>query len=654
MKKFLKISAAALMVAAALVSCKKEETQDTLEVFPAEEIRFSAVDNEAVVLTVNTNAASWAVESADWILTSAKGNELTVNVKDNVSAESRAASVVFSAGNAKKVIVGVTQSELEEGQFALSVTPMDPITFIGDMTSVDLTVETNADTWTYEVPEWITAAKNGNVLTLTVTENTEGKDRSGFVELSAQGAKTVSIPVAQKIDRDEPNLSDGAPGKLSDVSGENTVNIAVTKAQSNVAEIVFTLDEPAESEVSVEVYVDGEYLDEYNYLNTASLRLFPGQNVSFASDGVITVPAGERSGSIQMTIDGTTGISMDVSYLIPVCVKSIDNASVTSSTKRVNYIYTYENPKQVKNCYFVAVNDTNPLNALEYVLADGSQFFDAVVLFAANINYDADEDLVYLYNNPSVQQLLDETDTYLQPLRQKGIKVYLGLLGNRTAAGLCQLSDWGAQQWAQEVAEAVRDYKLDGVNLDDEYSSDPIIGNRWFQTKSTEAGCRLLYELKKSLSATCSWPTEVSVYSVGRLNKLVSVEDLETGIEYNPGQFVDFWVDDYNRASDPEDAPGMTMKQCCGMSIECDAGSGSITESSARRIKEEGYGWVMWYAFDPNPESGIYNKDKSNGLSMMKAAAKGLYDQELLDPAGYYKKVEYGEKGAFDSTRYTY
>lgn len=653
MKKILRLFAGMLMLSAAVISCKKEEMQETLEVTPSSDITFNATRNDARVLTVNTNAASWKVEATEWILTSVKGNSLTVNVKDNVLLESRSGSLVISAGNAEDVIIGVSQNELTGDEWAISVTPMDPIVFSSSVTEAVLTVETNVAEWTHEVPEWVNAVKDGNTLTLTATDNTTGVDRSGFVDIMAEKARTVSIPVSQTYESSEdPGFSDGVPGSLTDASGDDPVDIIVTKAQTSTAEIVFTLEEAASEDVSVEVYVDAEYLAEYNYINSASLQLFPVQNVSFSEDGVITVPAGELSGKIQMTIDGASGLTMDMSYLIPVCVKTIDNASVTSATKRVNYIYTYQDPKPVKNLYYVAVNDTNPLNALEYVLEDGTPFFDAVVLFAANINYNVSENEVYLYNNPNVQALLDNTDTYLQPLREKGIKVYLGLLGNHDYAGLCQLSDQGAQRWARDVAMAVREYRLDGVNLDDEYSLSPLENNWWFTEASNVAGCRLCYELKKAMSEECAWPTDVSVYRFGNLRKLVSVRDLDTDVEYHPGQFVDFWVGDYGRATTPDDAPGMTLKQCSGMSIECNEGDGYMSEESAAAIRQAGYGWVMWYAFDPNPESHIYNKDSAYGLGMMQAAARGFYGQELLAPTGYYKK--YNSNGAYDSARYTY
>ena len=183
MKKILRLFAGMLMLSAAVISCKKEEMQETLEVTPSSDITFNATRNDARVLTVNTNAASWKVEATEWILTSVKGNSLTVNVKDNVSLKSRSGSLVISAGNAEDVIIGVSQNELTGDEWAISVTPMDPIVFSSSVTEAVLTVETNVAEWTHEVPEWVNAVKDGNTLTLTATDNTTGVDRSGFVDI---------------------------------------------------------------------------------------------------------------------------------------------------------------------------------------------------------------------------------------------------------------------------------------------------------------------------------------------------------------------------------------------------------------------------------------------------------------------------------------
>lgn len=48
----------------------------------------------------------------------------------------------------------------------------------------------------------------------------------------------------------------------------------------------------------------------------------------------------------------------------------------------------------VKGFLFFEVNDVNPLNALSFQLENGKYLWDVVVLFAANINYDAEADVL--------------------------------------------------------------------------------------------------------------------------------------------------------------------------------------------------------------------------------------------------------------------
>ena len=62
-------------------------------------------------------------------------------------------------------------------------------------------------------------------------------------------------------------------------------------------------------------------------------------------------------------------------------------------------------------------------------------------LFAANINWNAETGRVYVYTT-ECSISLDNNEQYLQPLRKRGIKVLLGVLGNHDEAGVCQLSIW--------------------------------------------------------------------------------------------------------------------------------------------------------------------------------------------------------------------
>lgn len=523
----------------------------------------------------------------------------------------------------------------------LSVEPSSPLEFLAyGNEDVTLKVTTDAGEWDYTAPDWIEATKGGNTLVVNVKDNETGEELLGRIVFTAGNAENVSVLVTQSTEGG--STGSGVNGKLNNVSGTNS--IFVGSESSVTVPVNFSIKTAVSSDVTVSVFVDEPYLAEYNYLNGEDNLLFPVDNVTA---GELVIKAGEtESNTLEVNLE-TSGLDFGTGYLLPLQAKvTKGGASVSGADSRVNVIVMKQNPKAVKNVLYFEVNDTNPLNALEYKMSDGSNFFDAVILFAANINYNSSNDVVYLHNNPNVQALLDESDVYIQPLRKAGIKVYLGLLGNHDAAGLCQLSDWGAKEWAREVALACKTYKLDGVNLDDEYSGYPDTSNRWFTNHSSAAGSRLCYELKKAMKEECSWPTEVSYFAWGSLYQCSDVTDQDTGEKHTPGEFIDFYVANYGGASSPY--ADLTRKNCSFASIECNLGSGSLSETSARNAKENGYGWCMWFAFDPSGTGGIsanYNSVKG----YMKAFCKGCYDLDLVEPTGVYNKL--GE-GKYDPKRY--
>ena len=54
-----------------------------------------------------------------------------------------------------------------------------------------------------------------------------------------------------------------------------------------------------------------------------------------------------------------------------------------------------------------------------------------------------------MLNNPNVQFLLDNNEQFLQPLRKRGMKVILGILGNHDAAGVAQTVRYGLPRVCQ-------------------------------------------------------------------------------------------------------------------------------------------------------------------------------------------------------------
>ena len=228
---------------------------------------------------------------------------------------------------------------------------------------------------------------------------------------------------------------------------------------------------------SAKVKIDAAYLETYNKAHNTDFELYPQDLVTFANEGVLTVNANAKSAEVDMTIRAGEGLQDDKTYAIPVAIsdQSSDITIKDESAKHCIYLVkdmrnagdTYKGEDAVKGYLFFEVNDVNPLNTLSFQLENGKLIWDVIVLFAANINYDSEAGRPRVQCNPNVQYLLDNNETFLQPLRRRGVKVLLGLLGNHDITGLAQLSDQGAKDFAREIAQYCKAYNLDGVNYDD-------------------------------------------------------------------------------------------------------------------------------------------------------------------------------------------
>jgi GH18 family chitinase len=120
------------------------------------------------------------------------------------------------------------------------------------------------------------------------------------------------------------------------------------------------------------------------------------------------------------------------------------------------YIEVNDHPISIAGCY-IKKNTNKP-------------FFDMVAIFAANINGDNPNDPL-IYFNPQVDAILNNTSEVLQ-LQNKGIKVLLTLLGNHQNAGWSCMTDQQAiNRFANDVVKLANQYHLDGIDIDDEYST---------------------------------------------------------------------------------------------------------------------------------------------------------------------------------------
>lgn len=524
----------------------------------------------------------------------------------------------------------------------LSVKPSAALSFEATgNTDVTLTVTTTAEKWEYTAPEWVVATREGATLKVNVADNTAANARVGRLVFTAGSAEPVRINVHQAGLVEEDNTETPVAGVAVTLNNKAEGDFFQLTSGAATGSISVSIAEAVTEDIVVSVALDPEYAREYSFIQGDSYTAIPAEAVTFAATE-LTIAAGQtESEAVEVTIDGAA-LGFGEGYLVPILatVKS-GAASFAMDAKRVNYTVMKANPRTTKQVVYLEVNDCNPLNILEYNLADGTPFFDAVILFAANINYDSVNDVVYLHNNANVQALLDESDVYIQPLRKKGIKVYLGLLGNHDAAGLAQLSNWGAREWAKEVAEAVRAYKLDGVNLDDEYSNSPDTSNPWFASPSNYQGAVLCYELKQAMKEACYWPTEVSVFEWGQLYSLPNIT--VDGVQHTQSEYLDWTCANYGSASRPYG--DLTYANCSAASVQLNYGN-YLYDNAIQSAKDNGYGWMMWFAFDPSGTGGIQN-NRAHSMNQFQKAAQGLYGQDMAQPQYVYNKL--GE-GKYDPT----
>jgi hypothetical protein len=229
---------------------------------------------------------------------------------------------------------------------------------------------------------------------------------------------------------------------------------------------------------------------------------------------------------------------------------------------------------------YVEVNNESMTNAAKYTLANGgAQVFDIAVIFAANINYDGTN--AYLHFNENVQNVLDNVATEVRPLQQKGIKVLLSILGNHQGAGFANFpSQQAADAFAQQLADAVTTYGLDGIDFDDEYAE---YGNNGTGQPNDSSFVYLVSALREKL------PTKlITLYDIGPASDRLTYNGVSIANTFDYA-----WNPYYGTWAIPS---GPTSKsRLSPAAVSYSATSSSTAASLAQRTVSEGYGVFLTY-----------------------------------------------------------
>lgn len=383
--------------------------------------------------------------------------------------------------------------------------------------------------------------------------------------------------------------------------------------------------------VDLDVAIDADYLTTYNAQNGTNYTVYPALSLVTLSDNgaAVVAPGYKQSETIQVTIEKDASVAEGEVYAIPFSLTSKTNG-VGVTEQGAHYMLFVENrgtmpdatKGAVKTVMLLEVNDTNPLNVLEWTMADsGKPLCDYMVIFAANINYDEASGRPYIFNNPNVQYLLDHCDEYIKPLKDRGIKVLACILNNHDRAGVAQLTDAAARDFARELKNYCEAYGLDGVMFDDEYAGSP--DGPAFVGRNSRSAARLCYETKRVMPH--KFTTVYAYQSFERFSESYVFDGMM------PGDYVDFAVPDYKLSISTTNFPGSTISQIAGKALQLREGN-SISEWGAASLRDQGYGYIMTFAMDPSVYDSMLQNQTYQNLG------KGLYGEDVVFSGFYYEK----------------
>ena len=302
-------------------------------------------------------------------------------------------------------------------------------------------------------------------------------------------------------------------------------------------------------------------------------------------------------------------LSFSILLLFNSCKRDVtvakDNAATSSGQS--NLITRKNGPLGV---VYVEVNSNNILNSGCYTLLNsGQQLFDIAIIFAANINYDVAHHRAVEYNNENVTKVLQNKNTYIKPLQDKGIKVLMTILGNHQGAGISNFTSRAAVlDFAKQLRDTVNYYGLDGIDFDDEYADYGVNGLPQPNDSSftmLAAACRKLMPDKI-----------ISFYYYGPATEKMTYKGIAAG------RFLNYSWNAFYGTYDPPAVPGMKKSQLAPAAVWIQNTSASTAKSLANKTKTDGYGAYLYY-----------DLTNTNAANYFSGISDALYnDSTYLDP----------------------
>ncbi|GAA6137168.1 endo-beta-N-acetylglucosaminidase family protein [Arenicella sp. 4NH20-0111] len=235
-------------------------------------------------------------------------------------------------------------------------------------------------------------------------------------------------------------------------------------------------------------------------------------------------------------------------------------------------------------CY-LETNTSNPSNFAKYSLSGGASPFSLCILFAANLN--GTPDAPELSFNEKLQPIMDSG--IISELQGKGLKVSLSILPNHQTAGLSTLTPTGVTSFANQLIRAVKQYGLDGLDFDDEYTAPGA-------PEQPASFVILLQQIRNALPTTL-----LTMYAIGPIMQYLSYDGVDAG------SLLDYAWNPYYSTYNAPLIPGATNGQLAAAAVNITSTPTSMASEFAERTLSDGYGVYMTY--------NLVNGDQSEFLS---------------------------------------
>lgn len=375
-------------------------------------------------------------------------------------------------------------------------------------------------------------------------------------------------------------------------------------------------------------------VDEYNKFKSAKdYLLFPKENYTI-SGGLLK--KGEKATQIELKIVEFSETLKQGNYILPLKLKvgNINLFHLVSIFKDTEYNpisseskkpmppgeYDCSNREEpIKMVAYVETNDYDIRNMGQFILKESKKpVFDMVILFAANMNYDAKAKKRVLFFNDKLQPILKDPEKYIKPLTDRGIKVIIDILPNHQGVGYANFQSYEeAIEFAQECKFYAEKLGVDGYDIDEEYAAYhnrpelKVIGEQsflWFMRAMKEV-------MPDKLLTLYDYGHPLRASSVDSENKKVS-------------DYIDYsWA---NYSENHSSFAGIPNKYYGKLSKEANRGLWGLKYAAEENLKDC-YGLYMFFNINGRD---IKNRTAEKNISEM---TKIFYGEECTFSGVYHK-----------------